>query len=111
MDYLYEKVAYLKGFVEGLEVSDESKEGKAIHKIVDVLEDFATAINDLNNDKEDLLEEDTYSNEESFIEMECPSCGDLANIEEDVLYDESLDIICPNCNSIILSAEEGSMEE
>lgn len=44
MKYLYEEVVYLKGLVEGLEISVESKEGKMIYKIVDVLEVFVDVI-------------------------------------------------------------------
>ena len=44
MKYLYEEVAYLKGLAEGLEISKETKEGKIIHKIIDVLENFADSI-------------------------------------------------------------------
>ena len=44
MKYLYEEVAYLKGLAEGLEISKETKEGKIIHKIIDVLESFADSI-------------------------------------------------------------------
>ena len=130
MKYLYEEVAYLKGLAEGLEISTESKEGKIIHKIVEVLEVFADAIVDLDEDQsqlseyvesidEDLadIEDDIYDdgdcdeldeNEDdlSFIEMECPNCGDLVEIDEDLLYDDEVDVVCPNCQAIILSSED-----
>ena len=48
MKYLYEEVAYLKGLAEGLEIGKESKEGKIIHKIIDVLESFAESIVELD---------------------------------------------------------------
>ena len=130
MKYLYEEVAYLKGLAEGLEISNESKEGKIIHKIVEVLEVFADAIVDLDEEQSELseyvesidedladIEDDIYDdgdcdeldeNEDdlSFIEMECPNCGDLVEIDEDLLYDDEVDVVCPNCQAIILSSED-----
>ena len=38
--------------------------------------------------------------------MECPNCGDLVDIDEELLFDDSVDVICPNCQAIILSSEE-----
>ncbi|MGL5329229.1 MAG: CD1247 N-terminal domain-containing protein [Peptostreptococcaceae bacterium] len=129
MKYLYEEVAYLKGLAEGLEISKETKEGKIIHKIVEVLESFADAIVDLEEEQIDLIEyvesidedladmeEDIYEDDEeddeeedeeySYVEMECPNCGDLVDIDEDLLYNDEIDIICPNCQAIILSSDD-----
>lgn len=131
MKYLYEEVAYLKGLAEGLEISKETKEGKIIHKIVETLESFADAIVELEEEQTDLVEyvesidedladieddiyedgdeeDEEYDEEEglSFIEMECPNCSDLVEIDEDLLYDDEVDIVCPNCQAIILSSED-----
>ena len=56
MKYLYEEVAYLKGLAEGLDISKETKEGKIIHKIIDVLESFADSIVELDEEQCDLAE-------------------------------------------------------
>ncbi|HSQ88679.1 CD1247 N-terminal domain-containing protein [Romboutsia sp.] len=124
MKYLYEEVAYLKGLAEGLEISAESKEGKIIHKIVDVLESFADAIveldeeqadlaeyvesidEDLSDVEDDIYEDDDEEDELSFIEMECPNCADLVEVDEELLYDDEVDVVCPNCQAIILSADD-----
>ncbi|MGX4598836.1 CD1247 N-terminal domain-containing protein [Faecalimicrobium sp. JNUCC 81] len=128
MKYLYEEVAYLKGLAEGLEISKETKEGKIIHKIVETLESFADAIVELEEEQADLveyvesidedladIEDDIYEDGEedeedddelSFIEMECPNCSDLVEIDEELLYDDEIDIVCPNCQAIILSSED-----
>jgi hypothetical protein len=126
MKYLYEEVAYLKGLAEGLEISNDTKEGKIIHKIVDVLESFADAIVELEEEQielieyvesidEDLsdIEDDIYDEEDededdefNYIEMECPSCNDFVEIDENLLYDEEVDIVCPNCQTIILSSDD-----
>lgn len=130
MKYLYEEVAYLKGLAEGLEISKETKEGKMIHKIVEALESFADAIVELDEEQTDLIEyvesidedlsdieDDIYEDEEnedeedsddkfSYIEMECPNCSDLVEIDEELLYDDEIDVVCPNCQAIILSSED-----
>lgn len=127
MKYLYEEVAYLKGLAEGLEISTESKEGKIIHKIVEALETFAEAIVELDEEQADLteyvesidedlsdIEDDIYGDEDddedeeglSFIEMECPNCSDLVEIDEELLYDDEIDVVCPNCQAIILSSDD-----
>lgn len=129
MKYLYEEVAYLKGLAEGLEISEETKEGKIINKIVDVLESFADAIVELEEEQielidyvesidEDLsdIEDDIYEEEDeddedddeeyNYIEMECPNCNDFVEIDEYLLYNEDIDIVCPNCQAVILSSED-----
>lgn len=121
MKHLYEKVAYLQGLAEGLDISNESKEGKIIHKIIEVLEDFAVSINDLDEEQKELsdyvdsidedlqdVEEEMF--EENLIEMECPECGDLVEIDEKILYDDELDIVCPNCSEVIISSEDDSLD-
>ncbi|EQE13129.1 hypothetical protein QAO_1188 [Clostridioides difficile CD3] len=133
MKHLYEEVAYLKGLAEGLEISAESKEGKMIHKIVDALEVFADAIVTLDEEQEELqdfvesidedladleediadMEEDLYEEDDdeddedfSYIEMECPNCGELVEIDEDLLYDDEVDVVWPDCKAVILSSED-----
>ena len=49
-----EKVAYLKGLAEGLELDIESKNGKLISGILDVLENIAETINELQEDTENI---------------------------------------------------------
>ena len=120
-----EKVAYLKGLADGMELEkDSSKEGKLILKIIDILEDVGLSVEDLESEVEDLgdavdvLSEDVedletivyedwdeYEDEDDlpfvtaddddFFEVECPSCG------EDIVIDESAldagEVACPNC--------------
>ena len=144
MKYLSEEVAYLRGLAEGLEIESETKEGKMICKIIDVLENLADTIDDMQADYDELVEyvesvdedlsdvedilyedddddedydedddydddyddEDYEDDESSYIEMECPNCGDLVNIDEELLFDDSVDVICPNCQAVILSSED-----
>ena len=108
-----EKVAYLKGLADGLDLDKEpSKEGKIIAKIIDGLEDVGFAVEDLEVegealtdgvetalfDEDDEDEDDTLDLSDlgdDFFEIECPSCG------EDIVIDESVldigEVTCPNC--------------
>lgn len=73
-----EKVAYLKGLAEGMEIDKETKEGKLLNVMIDILEDMALDIEDLGENSLDLAEEiDELSD-------------DLAEIE-DIVYDEDED--------------------
>lgn len=113
MDYLFERVAYLRGLADGLELDDSSKEGKLMLKIVDALEDFADAIADLDDEVEDLIEfvdiiDEDLSDLEDFVydedfedefdEFECPNCGTILYVDEDD-FDEfgNVEIACPDC--------------
>jgi len=113
MEYLYEKVAYLKGLADGLELDNSTKEGKILVKIVETLEDFADAISDLDEEVEeimefvDIIDEDLADLEEvvfeeefydDFDEFECPNCGTVLFVDEDD-FDENgnLEVVCPDC--------------
>lgn len=73
-----EKVAYLKGLADGLALDTETKEGKLITSIIDVLEDMALDLEDLTENALDLGEEiDALSD-------------DLADVEE-LLFEDDYD--------------------
>lgn len=123
MDYLFERVAYLRGLCDGSGFSEDTKEGKVLLEIVDILGEFADSIVELADKQDELeeyaeaidedlsdLEDDFYDDEDEdddgidFIEISCPSCGEEIEIDEDLLYDEESDIICPVCDEVIISA-------
>ena len=104
-----EKVAYLKGLAEGLNLDTESKEGKLIAAIIDVLDDMAEKFAEIDDDLSDVEEtlyfalddddedEDEDDEEEECFMTNCPEC------EEEVYFDESVledgEVICPNCGA------------
>lgn len=121
-----EKVAYLKGLAEGLDIdSIDSKEAKLISAIIDVLEEVALDIADLEEnalalgDELDELSEDLSAVEDYILEeiedldddydddddddddepvifnVTCPKCENSINFDESVL--ELGEIECPNC--------------
>ena len=105
-----EKVAYLKGLAEGLALDTDTKEGKLIAAIIDVLDDMAEKFVDLEDDLSDVeqalyeLDDDVDEDEdedydddddESYFETTCPVCEEEIVFDEDTL--ESGEIRCPNC--------------
>ena len=79
-----EKVAYLKGLVEGMEYDLTTKEGKIISKILDILTDMADEIAGLNEDVDTLYD---YADELD---------ADLGEVESE-LYGEFDDCDCLDC--------------
>ena len=119
-----EKVAYLKGLAEGLNIdTDKSKEGKLITVMIDILDEIAMSIEDLEEnslalgeeidvlsddlaDVEDIVfddedEDEDEDDEEEFdddwFEVECPTCDEVLVVDEDAL--EEGYIKCPNCET------------
>lgn len=113
-----EKVAYIKGLIDGMGIGDDTKEGKVIRAIVDVLDDIALSVSDLEDSVDllgeqldaidedvDELYEDYFGEDEDddydddfdgeLYEVECSSCGEVICIDEDML-DEG-EINCPAC--------------
>ena len=52
-----EKVAYLKGLAEGMELDTEKKEGKLLAAVVDVLEEMAKEVTNIDEDVDTLYDE------------------------------------------------------
>ena len=118
-----EKVAYLKGLAEGLDLDvEKSKEAKLISVMIGILEEVAMSIEDLEEndldlgeeidvlsddlaDVEDIVfddeDEDEDEEDEEFdddwFEVECPSCDEVLVVDEDAL--EEGYIKCPNCGT------------
>ena len=123
-----EKVAYLKGLVEGLDFDKNDKETKVINAVLDVLEDLALAVSDLDDEMalvteqldevdEDLAElEDIFYDEcddcddcdddcccdcgdEDMYEVECPNCGEVIYFDEEIILDGEAE--CPACGEVL----------
>lgn len=78
MEYLYQKVSYLRGLAEGLGIDEKSKEGKLLLHMVNTLEDFAEVIDEVSEDYNDLEQYVNYIDE------------DLSDVEDE-LYDLDYD--------------------
>ena len=124
-----EKVAYLKGLAEGLGVDKETKEGRILDAILDILEDVAHDIEDLEenawelgeaidqvsddlSDIEDIVYDLDEDEDDDEDEDECCGCccEDEDEDEEPVFYE----VTCPACENTITIDEDvlnlGSIE-
>ena len=61
---------------------------------------------DYDDDYDDEYDEEEDDEELSFIEMECPNCSEIVEIDEELLFDDSVDVVCPSCHAVILSSED-----
>lgn len=118
-----EKVSYLKGLAEGLGIDESQKEGKVIKAMIDLLDDIAFSVADLENgfdelcEQVDIIDEDLGSLEEDFYEDEddC-DCGCCEDEDEDGFFDddeELYEVTCPACGDTVCINEsildEGSI--
>ena len=119
-----EKVAYLKGLMEGMKLDTESNEGKLLSVIADILADMAEDMEDLSgdlcdlgeevdalsddlsdvedflcDDEDDEEDEDEDDEEPLFFEVTCPACDKTITVDEDVLNLGSIQ--CPNCGEMM----------
>jgi ribosomal protein S27E len=119
LGFVKEKVAYLQGLTKGLEVNEQSSEGKLLVNIIDVLDDFAEEFESMTDAHEDLEEyvttldedlteledevyEDSSCDDDGYVEVECPRCHDQVAFEADVLHDDNdLEITCPSCGTVV----------
>ena len=107
-----ESAAYLKGLAEGLEVNQETKEGKLILKMLEVIDEMAVRINDLEDDLDELydyvaemdtnvreIEDDLYGDDEA----EYDDLDDLLmeDDEEELEDEDYYELDCPSCGETI----------
>ncbi len=112
-----EKVAYIKGLMEGMKLDESKDEIKLTQKIVEVLEDMALTVSDLEDSLDivgeqvdavdedlDALESYVYDDDEcdddcccddDVYEVKCPKCGNMIYVDGDILDEGSID--CPSC--------------
>ena len=122
-----EKVAYLKGLAEGMELDTEKKVGKLLSAIIDVLDDIALELEDVKDEQSELADgldavSDDLEDVENVVfdewddgdeddggeyyyddldeEEECYATT-CPTCEETIYFDESIledgEVLCPNC--------------
>ncbi len=74
MKSITSKVSYLKGLIEGLEVKKDSKEGKVISVMSDILQDIAYEVEEMKESQSiiqeyvDTIDQDLLSLQEDFYD-------------------------------------------
>ena len=113
-----EKVAYLKGLAEGLDLDTEkSKEGKLISVMIGILEELAMSVEDLEEnalnlgEEIDVLSDDLADVEAVVFEDEDEDYDDDDEDEEDEDYDDDwFEVECPTCEEPLIIDEEALAE-
>lgn len=121
------KAAYIRGLMTGMEFDPNSKNGRIISAMMDLLEEMAATVTEHDNaldqvydeldamdeDMDDLtsalfdLDEDEEEEDDAEYEVTCPNCGVVTTVDEDTLMNREL--VCPNCGAafdIELAPEE-----
>lgn len=124
MENIREKVSYIKGLSDGLGINHETKEGKIILALIDLIDDMTMFLEDMDDRTSELeeyveaidedladVEDDVYEDDdediddEGFIEVECPHCNEVVYLDEEMFQDEDEEILCPNCGEPIIFSE------
>ena len=127
---LTEKMSYLKGYIDGIDLDTTTKEGKILANVADVMQEMVAYIEDLQGQVDELtelceiLDEDLGSVEEDFYDFdEDEEDDDDCECDDDDFDDYDFDdedddeelyeVVCPTCgDSILLDSgmlDEGSM--
>lgn len=133
LETVKEKIAYLRGIIDGDSSLEEGRNGFMFSKILQILEQLAADVDELKKAQEELDEylqevdfdlacledeffgdEDDYDypeewdddSEESFAEAECPECGYVMRFDEDFLFDEGIQIRCQRCGAVVFETDD-----
>ena len=123
---LTERIAYIRGLADGLKLDESKDEVKVIKAIIDLLEDMAYDVvemedivddvcNQVDEIDEDLAEveeelygdgdsnwdydDDDFRDDEAYYEVTCPACNETTIVDEDALIEGELK--CPCCGAEI----------
>ena len=113
------KAAYIRGLMTGMEFDADSKNGKVIAAMMDLLEEMAATVVEhddaldqvydeletLDQDVDDIVsdlyaddddeDEDDEDDDSTMYEVTCPNCGQISTLDEETLMDPEGDLVCP----------------
>ncbi len=111
---LTEKVAYLKGLMEGLGIDETKPENKIIKAMADILDDMALSVSELSDEvdaldeyveeiDEDLadIEEIAYEDDDDDDDEDYDEEYDDEDDDEDYDDSEFYETTCPHCGEVV----------
>ena len=121
---LTEKMSYLQGLIDGLEIDTTTKEGKALTQMSEVMSELVLYVEDLQSQVDELtelcdildedlgqVEDDIYDDDDDY---DCDECYDDEDDDDEYEFDDDDDelyeVTCPTCGDTIL-LDEGMIEE
>ena len=105
MSKISDRVSYLQGLAEGMEIDLESKTGRILKAMIDVLGDVAAEMQRLEDEQND-LDEYVGSIDDDLIECECPQCGNTIYFDAEA-FDLAEDHNCPECGKPLFDEDDG----
>lgn len=108
-----ERVVYLKGLINGMELDADKKEGRLWTAVIAVMEELADAVVELQQQnaelaeelddvyeelsavEEEFLDEDEFDSDDLLYQVICPTCDEVIYMDDDMLAEGST--VCPAC--------------
>ena len=117
------KAAYIRGLMTGMEFDADSKNGKVIAAMMDLLEEMAATVTEhddaldqvydeletLDQDLDDVVSDIYGDDEEDDDENEDEE--DHGALDEETLMDPEGDLVCPHCGATFDIELEGTEED
>lgn len=119
-----ERVSYIRGLAEGLELDSSKKEVKVLNAIIDLLDSMASSMSEMEDNMDDMadqldavdedlgsMEDDFYDdsdecddedddeNSDAYYEVTCPNCHETVCLSEDLVEEGEME--CPNCGETL----------
>lgn len=98
------KAAYLRGLFDGLDIDASTKEGKLLAAMVEVIDELAGSVSDLEqitdeiSNELDEVAEELLELEGAFDDCDCDCDDDDCDCCEDFHYE----VVCPTCGDSIM---------
>ncbi|SDY00194.1 CD1247 N-terminal domain-containing protein [Thermoactinomyces sp. DSM 45892] len=129
-DRLRREVSYVQGLMEGANQESSHPEGKAIQRLLDIvdelleanehlehrfleLEEYVESIDDDLNDMELLVyddEDDVDENDEDELCIVCPECGEDVYVDYEDVADAEIELLCPECHTVLIVEDASDIE-
>lgn len=120
---MYERLkrdlSFIQGMLEGDVNHHEHVEYKAVQRLLDVtdqlvevseqldrrlseLEEYVEAVDEDLNDLELLVyDEEDLEEDAELVTVTCPDCGEGVLIDEEDFEDDTIELLCPKCNTVL----------
>ena len=126
MNTVQEKIAYLRGLITGADFFSKDQTAQSVWtQLLEILDHLASDVDDLREFQEEMedyidaidddlaeLQEDVYGedldideDDDGWVDVVCPNCGDSVTFEEDALYDDDTEITCPHCGEVVYTGD------
>ncbi len=117
MDNIDERISYLEGLADGMDLFNDKKEGKFYSELINILSDVNHSMEHMTNRLTELeeyveaIDEDLNDIEWDYYEDEDDDDQDqdyFEQIEEDVVNDEDNEyyqVVCPSCHESVMVKE------